>query len=143
MLELRGLSGAYRLRDRAAIANDLEWVFDLFPRLRERRRQRAGTMSGGEQQMCAISRGRMARPRVLVLDELSLGFAPIMLDVLADALAKVHRDGTTILLVEQDVATAFDLASIGYVLESGRVVLSGPTSELKVDPHVKKAYLGL
>ena len=137
------LMGAYRRKDRAAIQRDLEWVFELFPRLKERERQRAGSLSGGEQQMCAIGRGLMARPRVLILDELSLGLAPIMLDVLIDAVNKVHQEGTTIFIVEQDVATAFDLATTGYVLENGRVVLSGPTAELKTNPHVKKAYLGL
>jgi branched-chain amino acid transport system ATP-binding protein len=118
-------------------------MYELFPILRERHRQRAGSMSGGEQQMCAIARGLMARPRVLILDELSLGLAPIMLDVLVDALRKVHGEGTTIFVVEQDVATAFDLARTGYVLENGGVVLSGPTDELRVNPHVKRAYLGL
>lgn len=93
--------------------------------------------------MCAIARGLMARPRILILDELSLGLAPIMLDVLVDAIEKVHNEGTTIFVVEQDVATAFDVATTGYVLENGRVVLSGPTRELKTNPHVKKAYLGL
>jgi len=135
--------GAYRRRDAKAIAHDLAWVYELFPILEERQRQAAGSMSGGEQQMCAIGRGLMARPRLLILDELSLGLAPIMLDTLVDALTKVHHEGTTIFLVEQDVATAFDLATTGYVLENGRVVLSGPTSELRADSHVKKAYLGL
>ena len=135
--------GAYCRRDAKAIAHDLAWIYELFPILEERQRQPAGSMSGGEQQMCAIGRGLMAKPRLLILDELSLGLAPIMLDTLVDALAKVHREGTTIFLVEQDVATAFDLASTGYVLENGRVVLSGRTSELRADPHVKKAYLGL
>lgn len=137
------LMGAYRRRDRAGIRRDVEWVFQLFPKLGERHRQPAGTMSGGEQQMCAIGRGLMAKPRLLILDELSLGLAPIMLDVLVDALQEIHREGTTIFLVEQDVATAFELASTAYVLENGRVVQSGPTAELKVNPHVKKAYLGL
>ncbi len=137
------LMGAYRRRDQHGIQRDIEWMYELFPILEERQRQRAGSMSGGEQQMCAIARGLMARPRVLILDELSLGLAPIMLDVLVDALRKVHGEGTTIFVVEQDVATAFDLARTGYVLENGRVVLSGPTADLKTDPHVKKAYLGL
>ncbi len=137
------LMGAYRRRDRQGIERDLGWMYELFPILKERQRQRAGSMSGGEQQMCAIARGLMARPRVLILDELSLGLAPIMLDVLVDALRRVHGEGTTIFVVEQDVATAFDLATIGYVFENGRVVLSGPTADLKTDPHVKKAYLGL
>jgi branched-chain amino acid transport system ATP-binding protein len=137
------LMGAYRRRDRHDISRDLDWIYSLFPVLQDRQRQRAGSMSGGEQQMCAIARGLMARPRILILDELSLGLAPIMLDVLVDAIQKVHEEGTTIFLVEQDVAVAFDLASTGYVLENGRVVLSGATLELKTNPHVKKAYLGL
>jgi branched-chain amino acid transport system ATP-binding protein len=135
--------GAYRRRDGHGIARDLAWIFELFPILEQRQRQPAGSMSGGEQQMCAIGRGLMAKPRLLILDELSLGLAPIMLDTLVDALEKVHGEGMTIFLVEQDVATAFDLASTGYVLENGHVVLSGPTKDLRSDPHVKKAYLGL
>jgi len=137
------LIGAYRRRDPKGIERDIEWMYELFPILRDRHRQRAGSMSGGEQQMCAIARGLMARPRVLILDELSLGLAPIMLDVLVDALRRVHREGTTIFVVEQDVAIAFDLARTGYVLENGGVVLSGPTDELRANPHVKRAYLGL
>jgi branched-chain amino acid transport system ATP-binding protein len=137
------LMGAYRRRDRQGIERDLGWMFGLFPILRDRQRQRAGSMSGGEQQMCAIARGLMARPRILILDELSLGLAPIMLDVLVDAIGKIHAEGATILLVEQDVAVAFDLATTGYVLENGRVVLSGPTAELRTNTHVKTAYLGL
>jgi branched-chain amino acid transport system ATP-binding protein len=137
------LMGAYRRRDRKVIDHDIDWVYGLFPRLKERRAQRAGSLSGGEQQMCAIGRGLMARPRILILDELSLGLAPIVLDTLVDIIRKIHEEGTTIFVVEQDVATAFDIATTGYVLENGRVVLSGPTSDLKVDPHVKKAYLGL
>jgi branched-chain amino acid transport system ATP-binding protein len=137
------LMGAYRRHDRQAIERDLDWMYGLFPILRDRQRQRAGSMSGGEQQMCAIARGLMARPRILILDELSLGLAPIMLDVLVDAIGKIHDEGTTILVVEQDVAVAFDLATTGYVLENGRVVLSGATAELKANPHVKTAYLGL
>jgi branched-chain amino acid transport system ATP-binding protein len=137
------LMGAYRRRDRRAIQRDLEWMYELFPILRDRERQRAGSLSGGEQQMCAIARGLMARPRILILDELSLGLAPIMLDVLTDAIQKVHDEGTTIFVVEQDIATAFDLATTGYVLENGRVVLSGSTLELRSNAHVKRAYLGL
>ena len=137
------LMGAYRRKDRAGIQRDLEWIAELFPILKERQGQRAGGLSGGEQQMCAIARGLMARPKILIVDELSLGLAPIILDVLVDAIQKIHREGTTIFVVEQDVATAFDLATTGYVLENGRVVLSGPTAELKTNPHVKKAYLGL
>jgi branched-chain amino acid transport system ATP-binding protein len=137
------LIGAYRRRDGQGIQRDIEAMYDLFPILKERQRQRAGSMSGGEQQMCAIARGLMARPRILILDELSLGLAPIMLDVLVDGLRRVHAEGTTVFVVEQDVATAFDLATTGYVLENGSVVLAGPTHELRTNPHVKKAYLGL
>ena len=137
------LIGAYRRRDGQGIQRDIEAMYDLFPILKERQRQRAGSMSGGEQQMCAIARGLMARPRILILDELSLGLAPIMLDVLVDGLRRVHAEGTTVFVVEQDVATAFDLATTGYVLENGSVVLAGATHELRTNPHVKKAYLGL
>ena len=137
------LIGAYRRRDGQGIQRDIDAMYELFPILKERQRQRAGSMSGGEQQMCAIARGLMARPRILMLDELSLGLAPIMLDVLVDGLRRVHAEGTTVLVVEQDVATAFDLATTGYVLENGSVVLAGPTHELRTNPHVKKAYLGL
>ena len=137
------LMGAYRRRDHRGIERDIAAIYELFPILKDRQRQRAGSMSGGEQQMCAIGRGLMARPRILILDELSLGLAPIMLDVLVDALQRVHAEGTTVFVVEQDVATAFDLATTGYVLENGRVVLSGPTTDLRSNPHVKKAYLGL
>jgi ABC-type branched-subunit amino acid transport system ATPase component len=137
------LMGAYRRKDRTEIQRDLEWMCELFPILRERQGQRAGSLSGGEQQMCAIARGLMARPKILIVDELSLGLAPIILDVLVDTIQKIHGEGTTIFVVEQDVATAFDLATTGYVLENGRVVLSGPTTELKSNPHVKRAYLGL
>ena len=135
--------GAYRRRDADGVRRDLAWIYALFPILEQRQRQPAGSMSGGEQQMCAIGRGLMAKPRLLILDELSMGLAPIMLDTLIEALHRVHAEGTTIFLVEQDVATAFDLATTGYVLENGRVVLGGPTAELRSDPHVKKAYLGL
>jgi branched-chain amino acid transport system ATP-binding protein len=137
------LIGAYRRSDAQGVERDIEAMYELFPILKERQRQRAGSLSGGEQQMCAIARGLMARPRILILDELSLGLAPIMLDVLVDGLRRVHAEGTTVFVVEQDVATAFDLATTGYVLENGRIVLSGPTHDLRTNPHVKKAYLGL
>ena len=137
------LMGAYRRKDGRAVERDLAWICELFPRLEERKTQRAGSMSGGEQQMCAIGRGLMARPSLLLVDELSLGLAPIVVDDLVEVLAKIHAEGTTIFVVEQDVSTAFDVATTGYVLENGQVVLSGPTAELRVDPHVRKAYLGL
>ncbi len=137
------LMGAYMRRDGTAVQRDLNWVYELFPILKERARQRAGSMSGGEQQMCAIGRGLMARPQLLILDELSLGLAPITLEVLTNALRRVHEEGMTLFLVEQDVAMAFDLATHGYVLENGRILLAGATTELNANPRVRKAYLGL
>jgi branched-chain amino acid transport system ATP-binding protein len=120
-----------------------EWVFKLLPRLAERRHQLAETLSGGEQQMCAIARGLMARPKLLLLDEPSLGLAPILVNELFATIAAINREGVTILLVEQNVRRSLALAGRAYVLENGRIVLSGPSGELKTNPHVKKAYLGL
>jgi branched-chain amino acid transport system ATP-binding protein len=128
---------------RAKRAETLEWVFRLFPRLAERTRQLAGTLSGGEQQMCAIGRGLMARPRLLMLDEPSLGLAPVVVKLIFEVLAQINRDGTTILLVEQNVARALGLAHRGYVLENGRIALSGPRDALLASGHIKQAYLGL
>ena len=128
---------------RAKRADTLEWVFRLFPRLAERTRQLAGTLSGGEQQMCAIGRGLMARPRLLMLDEPSLGLAPVVVKQIFEVLAQINRDGTTILLVEQNVARALGLAQRGYVLENGRIALSGPRDALLASGHIKQAYLGL
>ena len=128
---------------RARRADTLEWVFRLFPRLAERTRQLAGTLSGGEQQMCAIGRGLMARPRLLMLDEPSLGLAPVVVKQIFEVLAQINRDGTTILLVEQNVARALGLAHRGYVLENGRIALSGPRAALLASGHIKQAYLGL
>jgi len=128
---------------RARRADTLEWVFGLFPRLAERTRQLAGTLSGGEQQMCAIGRGLMARPRLLMLDEPSLGLAPVVVKQIFEVLAQINRDGTTILLVEQNVARALGLAHRGYVLENGRIALSGPRDALLASGHIKQAYLGL
>lgn len=137
------LLGAYARRDgRAEIARDVARMYDLFPRLAERRGQDASTLSGGEQQMCAIARGLMARPRVLMIDELSLGLAPNVVESLVETLKRVNRDGLSLLLVEQDVATALDLSNYGYVLDQGRIVLSGPSDVLARDPAVRKAYLG-
>jgi branched-chain amino acid transport system ATP-binding protein len=137
-LELGG-RGADRPRRRDA----LELVFALFPRLRERERQLAGTLSGGEQQMCAIGRGLMARPRLLLLDEPSLGLAPVLVKLIFETLQRVNDAGTTIMLVEQNVPRALQLSHRGYVLENGRLVLEGTRASLLASPHVKQAYLGL
>ena len=121
----------------------LDLVFTLFPRLRERERQLAGTLSGGEQQMCAIGRGLMARPRILLLDEPSLGLAPVMVKLIFETLQRINDTGTTLMLVEQNVPRALQLSHRGYVLENGRLVLDGTRASLLASPHVKQAYLGL
>ena len=121
----------------------LDVVFTLFPRLRERQRQLAGTLSGGEQQMCEIGRGLMARPRILLLDVPSLGLAPVMVKLIFETLQRVNDAGTTIMLVEQNVPRALQLSHRGYVLENGRLVLDGTRASLLASPHVKQAYLGL
>jgi len=133
--------GAYRRRG-AAVAADLERVFTLFPRLKEREKQKAGTMSGGEQQMLAIGRAMMASPKLLLLDEPSLGIAPILVDRIYQTIAEIHSLGMAILLVEQNANRALDAASRGYVLETGRVVLADGTQALQRDPKVQEAYLG-
>jgi branched-chain amino acid transport system ATP-binding protein len=135
--------GAAGRESRMRRAETLAWVLRLFPRLAERAGQLAGTLSGGEQQMCAIGRGLMARPRLLMLDEPSLGLAPVIVKQIFENLAQINREGTTILLVEQNVGRALGLAHRAYVLESGRIVLSGTSAELLASPHVKQAYLGL
>ncbi|HEY2007123.1 MAG TPA: ABC transporter ATP-binding protein [Solirubrobacteraceae bacterium] len=133
--------GAYR-RTGATVAEDLDRVYDLFPRLLERERQKAGTMSGGEQQMLAIGRALMARPRLLMLDEPSMGIAPILVQRIYETIAQINRDGVTILLVEQNANYALDVAARGYVLETGRVALANRSDELRDDPDVQRAYLG-
>ncbi|HWH10085.1 MAG TPA: ABC transporter ATP-binding protein [Solirubrobacteraceae bacterium] len=133
--------GAHLRRD-PEVAADLEQVFSLFPRLQERERQKAGTMSGGEQQMLAIGRALMARPRLLLLDEPSMGIAPLLVARIYETIATINRTGVTILLVEQNANYALDLADRGYVLETGQVVLSAPSAELREDPEVQRAYLG-
>ena len=135
--------GARTPAARAQIADTLEQVFDLFPRLRERAAQTAGTLSGGEQQMCAIGRGLMARPGLLMLDEPSLGLAPMMVKTIFEDLARINRRGITILLVEQNVLRSLHLAHRGYVLENGGMTLSGPREDLLASGHIKQAYLGL
>ena len=129
-------------RDRRVRAAALEDVFGLFPRLRERQNQVAGTLSGGEQQMCAIGRGLMARPKLLVLDEPSLGLAPVMVKLIFENLKAINAGGTTILLVEQNVPRALALCHRAYVMENGRIVLDGPRETLQRSPHIKQAYLG-
>jgi branched-chain amino acid transport system ATP-binding protein len=133
--------GAYLRRDKS-VSEDLDRVFELFPRLQERERQKAGTMSGGEQQMLAIGRALMARPRLLLLDEPSMGISPILTERIYDTIAEINRQGTTILLVEQNANFALGVSQRGYVLETGKVVLSNDSAALKEDPEVQKAYLG-
>jgi branched-chain amino acid transport system ATP-binding protein len=133
--------GAHHRRG-SEIAEDLARVFELFPRLLEREKQKAGTMSGGEQQMLAIGRALMARPRLLMLDEPSMGIAPILVQRIYETIAQINRDGVTILLVEQNANYALDVSSRGYVLETGRVVLANNSDQLRDDPEVQRAYLG-
>jgi branched-chain amino acid transport system ATP-binding protein len=137
------LLGAYLRRDDGEIRRDLDYVFSLFPILRERQRQDALTLSGGEQQMCAIGRGIMSRPKLLMIDELSLGLAPRLVERLSGALLEINRTGVTILLVEQDVMTALELARHGLVIETGRVAMRGTTEQLARDPGIRQAYLGM
>jgi branched-chain amino acid transport system ATP-binding protein len=137
------LMGAFRRNDKAAVARDLEKMYTLFPRMAERRRQLAGSMSGGEQQMCAMARGLMAAPLLLMIDEMSLGLAPIIAEQLMDVLAEIRKEGVTVLLVEQDIHLALSGADRGYVMETGRIVHSGLAKDLIDDPEVQRAYLGL
>jgi branched-chain amino acid transport system ATP-binding protein len=134
--------GAFQRKDRAEIRADMEHVFTLFPRLAERRAQKAGTLSGGEQQMCAIGRAMMARPRLLMLDEPSMGLAPIFVERIFETIVAINKEGTPILLVEQNALMALDVANRGYVMQTGRIVLEGPASELKTNDDVRKTYLG-
>jgi branched-chain amino acid transport system ATP-binding protein len=134
--------GAFQRNDRAGIREDMDRVFELFPRLAERRSQKAGTMSGGEQQMCAIGRALMARPSLLLLDEPSMGLAPIFVERIFDTVVEVNKQGMTILLVEQNALMALDVASRGYVLETGRIALADEASALRENEQVRKTYLG-
>jgi branched-chain amino acid transport system ATP-binding protein len=134
--------GAYIPAARAVRGETMEWVFQLFPLLRKRRSQLAGTLSGGEQQMLAIGRGLLSRPKLLILDEPSLGLAPLLVDEVFETIQKINGEGMTILLVEQNVNHALAISNRGYVLETGRIVISGSGKELLADEHVKMAYLG-
>jgi branched-chain amino acid transport system ATP-binding protein len=137
------IQGAYLRRDRAEIRRTLDEVLSIFPRLAERQGQLAGLLSGGEQQMCAIARGLMSKPRLLMIDELSLGLAPLIVDTLIELVADLNARGMTILLVEQDVQVALEHANRGYVLETGRIARSSPAAELLQDPSIRQAYLGM
>jgi branched-chain amino acid transport system ATP-binding protein len=134
--------GAFQRSDKENFAADMDRVFELFPRLHERRTQKAGTMSGGEQQMCAIGRALMARPKLLLLDEPSMGLAPIFVDRIFETIVEVNKQGTPVLLVEQNALMALDVAQRAYVMETGRIALEGPASELKTNEQVRKTYLG-
>src|ERR671921_1014009 len=134
--------GAYHRTDRAGIQQDMQRVYDLFPRLEERARQEAGTMSGGEQQMLAIGRALMGRPKLLLLDEPSMGLAPVLVERIFSIVREIHAQGITVLLVEQSASYALEVSNRGYVLETGSVALTAPSSDLRQDPKVREAYLG-
>jgi branched-chain amino acid transport system ATP-binding protein len=134
--------GAFQREDRSTFDEDLDRVFELFPRLYERRQQKAGTMSGGEQQMCAMGRALMARPKLLLLDEPSMGLAPIFVDRIFEIVREINGQGTPVLLVEQNALMALDTAHRGYVLETGRIALEGPAKELRENERVRQTYLG-
>ena len=135
--------GAFlRTNDVAGVKESMDWVYDTFPRLKERRNQKGGTLSGGEQQMLAMGRGMMAQPKLLMLDEPSMGLAPVVVETIFETIAKLNQEGITILLVEQNAAMALQIAHRGYVLETGSVVLEGPGRELLHNEQVRKTYLG-
>ena len=136
------LMGAYTRGDKQAVQDDIDRVFSLFPRLKERRAQLAGTMSGGEQQMLAMGRAMMCRPRMLLLDEPSMGLSPIMVDKIFEVVSDIAREGVTVLLVEQNAKRALELAQRGYVLDSGSMTMGGAAEQLLHDPRVRAAYLG-
>jgi branched-chain amino acid transport system ATP-binding protein len=134
--------GAFQRQDRSEVKDDMDRVFTLFPRLEERKTQRAGTLSGGEQQMCAIGRALMARPKLLMLDEPSMGLAPIFVERVFETIVEINKQGTTILLVEQNALVALEVADRGYVLQTGTIALSGTAQSLREDEGVRKTYLG-
>lgn len=135
--------GAYSRNDKANIRKDIEWVFELLPRLKERQRQISGTLSGGEQQMVATARALMAKPSILLMDEPSMGLAPVLVELIFDTIEKINKEGTTILLVEQNATMALSIAHRGYVLQTGNIVLSDSAEKLREDPSVQKTYLGM
>ncbi|MEJ5240725.1 MAG: ABC transporter ATP-binding protein [Anaerolineales bacterium] len=135
--------GAYSQQDKQEIQRNLEYVFTLFPRLKERRHQLGGTLSGGEQQMLAIGRALMAKPRILLMDEPSMGLAPVLVEAIFDTIQKINREGTTILLVEQNALMALSIAHRGYVLQTGEIVIHDTAENLRKNPTVQKAYLGI
>ncbi len=134
--------GAYLRNDKKDIEKDLAWVYELFPRLKERSWQMAGTLSGGEQQMLAVGRALMSRPKILMLDEPSLGLAPLIVQLIFDIIKEINKAGVTVLLVEQNANMALKTADIAYVLETGQIVLKGPGAEVMANPQVREAYLG-
>jgi branched-chain amino acid transport system ATP-binding protein len=135
--------GAYHRNDKDGIQKDLEWVFEILPRLQERAKQVAGTLSGGEQQMLATARALMAKPRILLMDEPSMGLAPVLVEAIFDTIERVNKEGTTILLVEQNATMALSIAHRGYVLQTGEIVLSDSAANLQKNEMVQKAYLGI
>jgi branched-chain amino acid transport system ATP-binding protein len=135
--------GAYTPKARKSTRESLEHVFSLFPRLKERQRQMAGSLSGGEQQMCAIARGLMAKPRILMIDEMSLGLAPVLVQAMFEIVREISGSGYTVLLVEQQIHRALQIADSAFILENGRTALSGSTAELINNEHVKRVYLGM
>ena len=134
--------GAYLRKDKEGVAKDLQWVYDLFPRLKEREWQLAGTLSGGEQQMLAVGRALMSRPKLLLLDEPSLGLAPLVVQDIFSIIREINRQGVTVLLIEQNANMALKIADLAYVLETGNITMSGTGAELLADEKVKEAYLG-
>lgn len=134
--------GAYTRNDKAGISKDMNWVYELFPRLKERLWQKGGTLSGGEQQMLAVARGLMSKPKLMMMDEPSLGLAPLIVKDIFNIIKEIHKNGVTILLIEQNAKAALEVADYGYVLETGNIVLEGPGKELLNNDDVKKAYLG-
>lgn len=135
--------GAYKRRNNRAIKDDLDRVYGIFPALADRRRQSAGSMSGGEQQMCALARALMAKPKLMMVDEMSLGLAPVTVSLLLETMTRIRNQGVTLLLVEQDVHAALSIADRGYVMENGQIVREGRAAELAEDPEVQRAYLGV